>query len=107
MLLLTLLQFIKQSLKLYRIKVVFVEKDMSQTQLVPLLGKSFSSVNAYCSNRTQPLLDVLKQIDDIPTKEYEDDFNRKASLLLDYIDILSQESHHLRTLLTLLTSKLS
>lgn len=80
---------------------------MSQTQLAQLQGKSFSSVNAYCSNRTQPLLDVLKQIADIPTKEYEDDFNRKASLLLDYIDILSQESHHLRTLLTLLTSKLS
>lgn len=65
MLLLTLLQFIKQSLKLYKIKVVLVEKDMSQTQLAQLLGKSFSSVNAYCSNRTQPLLDVLKQIDDI------------------------------------------
>ena len=80
---------------------------MSQTQLAQLLGKSFSSVNAYCSNRTQPLLDVLKQIADIPPKEYEDDFNRKASLLLDYIDIFSQESHHLRTLLTLLTSKLS
>ena len=76
---------------------------MSQTQLAQLLGKSFSSVNAYCSNRTQLLLDVLKQIADIPPKEYEDDFNRKASLLLDYIDILSQESHHLRTLLTLLT----
>lgn len=113
MLLLTLLQFIKQSLKLNWIKVVFVEKDMSQTQLAQLLGKSFSSVNAYCINRTQLLLDVLKQIADIPPKEYEDDFNRKASLLLDYIDILSQESHHLRTLLTfltlltLLTSKLS
>lgn len=65
MLLLTFLQFIKQSLKLYRIKVELVEKDMSQTQLVQLLGKSFSSVNAYCSNRTQPLLDVLKQIADI------------------------------------------
>lgn len=65
MLLLILLQFIKQSLKLYRIKVVLVEKDMSQTQLAQLLGKSFSSVNAYCSNRTQPLLDVLKQIADI------------------------------------------
>ncbi len=65
MLLLTLLQFIKQSMKLYRIKVVLVERDMSQTQLAQLLGKSFSSVNAYCSNRTQPLLDVLKQIDDI------------------------------------------
>lgn len=65
MLLLTLLQFIKQSLELYKIKVVLVEKDMSQTQLAQLLGKSFSSVNAYCSNRTQPLLDVLKQIADI------------------------------------------
>lgn len=44
---------------------MLVEKDMSQTQLAQLLGKSFSSVNAYCSNRTQPLLDVLKQFDDI------------------------------------------
>uniref|UniRef100_UPI004027120D helix-turn-helix transcriptional regulator n=1 Tax=Alloprevotella sp. TaxID=1872471 RepID=UPI004027120D len=52
-------------MKLNRIKVELVEKDMSQTQLAQLLGKSFSSVNAYCSNRTQPLLDVLKQIDDI------------------------------------------
>lgn len=52
-------------MKLYRIKVVLVERDMSQTQLAQLLGKSFSSVNAYCSNRTQPLLDVLKQIADI------------------------------------------
>ena len=52
-------------MKLYRIKVVLVERDMSQTQLAQLLGKSFSSVNAYCSNRTQPLLDVLKQFDDI------------------------------------------
>lgn len=86
---------------------MFVEKDMSQTQLAQLLGKSFSSVNAYCINRTQLLLDVLKQIADILPKEYEDDFNRKASLLLDYIDILSQEFHHLRTLFTLLTSKLS
>lgn len=52
-------------MKLNRIKVVLVEKDMSQTQLAQLLGKSFSSVNAYCSNRTQPSLDVLKQIADI------------------------------------------
>ena len=72
MLLLTLLQFIKQSLKLYRIKVVFVEKDMSQTQLAQLLGKSFSSVNAYCSNRKQPSLELLNDIADILSVSMKD-----------------------------------
>ena len=38
-------------MKLNRIKLVLVEKGISQTQLAKDLGKSFSSVNAYCSNR--------------------------------------------------------
>lgn len=59
-------------MKLNRIKLVLVEKGISQTQLAKDLGKSLSSVNAYCSNRTQPSLDVLKQIADILSVNMKD-----------------------------------
>ena len=49
-------------MKLNRIKLVLVEKDISQTQLAKELGKSFSTIDAYCSNRTQPSLDLLNKI---------------------------------------------
>lgn len=49
-------------MKLNRIKLVLVEKEISQTQLAKELGKSFSSINAYCSNRKQPSLDLLNKI---------------------------------------------
>ena len=49
-------------MKLNRIKLVLVEKDISQTQLAKELGKSFSTINAYCSNRKQPSLDLLNKI---------------------------------------------
>ena len=45
-------------MKLNRIKLVLVEKDRSQTWLAEQIGKSFSTVNAYCSNRQQPTLEV-------------------------------------------------
>lgn len=48
--------------KLNRIKVVLVEKDVSQTELANRLGKSFSTVNAYCCNRQQPTLQTLEEI---------------------------------------------
>ena len=48
--------------KLNRIKVVLVEKDVSQTELAEVLGKSYSTINAYCANRQQPSLEVLSQI---------------------------------------------
>jgi XRE family transcriptional regulator len=41
---------------------VLVEKEISQTQLAKELGKSFSTINAYCSNRKQPSLDLLNKI---------------------------------------------
>lgn len=50
--------------KLNRIKVVLVEKDLSQTWLAGKIGKSFSTINAYCSNRQQPTLSVLEEIAD-------------------------------------------
>lgn len=49
-------------MKLNRIKLVLVEKEISQTQLAKELGKSFSTINAYCSNHKQPSLDLLNKI---------------------------------------------
>ena len=47
---------------LNRIKLVLIEKDISQTELAEKIGKSFSTVNAYCCNRQQPTLAVLDDI---------------------------------------------
>ena len=47
--------------KLNRIKIVLVERDVSQ-ELAAQIGKSFSTVNAYCANRLQPNLETLDQI---------------------------------------------
>lgn len=48
--------------KLNRIKVVLVEKDMTQIELATKLGKSYSTVNSYCTNRQQPTLEILKKL---------------------------------------------
>lgn len=48
--------------KLNRIKVVLVEKSISQKELAAKIGKSFSTINAYCANRQQPTLETLDQI---------------------------------------------
>ena len=47
---------------LNRIKLVLIEKDISQTELAGKIGKSFNTVNAYCCNRQQPTLAVLDDI---------------------------------------------
>ena len=49
-------------MKLNRIKTVLVDKDVSQTDLAKELGKSFSTINAYCCNRQQPSLEILNEI---------------------------------------------
>lgn len=43
-----------KNMKLNRIKAVLEEKGISQTWLSKKMGKSFSTVNAYVCNRTQP-----------------------------------------------------
>ena len=48
--------------KLNRIKVILVEKSISQKELAAKIGKSFRTVNAYCANRQQPTLETLDQI---------------------------------------------
>lgn len=50
--------------RLNRIKVMLVEKGVSQTELAGKLGKSFSTINGYCANRVQPPLEVLYEIAD-------------------------------------------
>lgn len=56
---------IQKLMKLNRIKVVLVEKEMSQTLLAEKIGKSFSTVNGYCCNRVQPSLDTLQRISEV------------------------------------------
>lgn len=51
--------------RLNRIKVVLVEKGISQTELAQKLGKSFSTINGYCCNRQQPSLEMLDRIAEI------------------------------------------
>lgn len=48
--------------KLNRIKVALVERNVSQKELAAKIGKSFSTVNAYCANRQQPTLETLNLI---------------------------------------------
>ena len=59
-------------MKLNRIKLVLVENDVSQTEFAKKLGKSFSTINAYCSNRKQPSLELLNQIADILSVKMKD-----------------------------------
>ena len=49
-------------MRLNRIKDVLEEKGVSQMWLSRKLGKSFSTVNAYVCNRTQPNLTTLLEI---------------------------------------------
>lgn len=58
--------------KLNRIKIVLVEKDISQTELAERLGRSFSSINSYCSNRKQPSLELLYKIADVLSVNIKD-----------------------------------
>lgn len=48
--------------RLNRIKVALVERNVSQKKLAAKIGKSFSTVNAYCANRQQPTLETLDLI---------------------------------------------
>lgn len=52
-------------MKLNRIKDILEQKGISQTWLAKQLGKSFSIVNAYAGNRTQPPLETLFKIAEI------------------------------------------
>lgn len=60
------------TMKLNRIKIVLVEKGLSQKWLAEQLGKSFSTTNAYCCNRQQPNLETLYKISQLLSVEMKD-----------------------------------
>ena len=47
-------------------------KDLPQKWLAEQLGKSFSTINAYCCNRQQPNLDTLYKIAKLLSVELKD-----------------------------------
>lgn len=49
-------------MKLNRIKEVLDVRGITQTWLAEQIGKSFSTVNAYCCNRQQPSLEILDKV---------------------------------------------
>ena len=57
--------------------MVLVEHELSQTWLAEQLGKSFSTVNAYCTNRQQPSLETLQKIADILKIDIKELINSK------------------------------
>ena len=52
-------------MKLNRIKAALTEKGISQTWLAKQIDKSFSMVNAYACNRSQPNLETLQRIAEV------------------------------------------
>lgn len=59
-------------MKLNRIKTALFDKNKSQTWLAERLGKSFSTINAYCCNRQQPNLETLHAIANILKVDIKD-----------------------------------
>ena len=53
---------IKKIQVLNRIKEVLDSRHITQQELGKLVGRSFESINAYCSNRRQPSLELLYEI---------------------------------------------
>lgn len=59
-------------MKLNRIRIILKEKGISQTWLAEKLGKSFSTVNSYVCNRSQPNLTTLLEIAQLLSVDLKD-----------------------------------
>ena len=59
-------------MKLNCIRLVLKEKGISQTWLAGKLGKSFSTVNSYVCNRSQPNLTTLLEISKLLAVDMKD-----------------------------------
>lgn len=59
-------------MKLNRIRIILKEKGISQTWLAERLGKSFSTVNSYVCNRSQPNLTTLLEIAQLLSVDMKD-----------------------------------
>lgn len=59
-------------MKLNCIRLILKEKGISQTWLAEKLGKSFSTVNSYVCNRSQPNLTTLLEISKLLAVDMKD-----------------------------------
>jgi len=55
----------KEIVKINRIKVILIEKDMSQKKFAELLGRTETSISGMLNNITQPRLQDFPQIAEI------------------------------------------
>ncbi len=58
--------------KLNRLKVVLAEKDKTNKWLAEQLGKDYSKVSKWCTNTTQPNLEMLIKIASVLDIEVSD-----------------------------------
>ena len=61
---------------LNRIKVMLVEKKLTSKWLAEQLGKDRATVSKWCTNTTQPSLEVLLKIADLLGVEYTELIHR-------------------------------
>ena len=81
-------------MKLNRIKAVLEEKGISQTWLSKKMGKSFSTVNAYVCNRTQPNLTTLLEIAQILSVDMKELISDAKEVLNKRQDIMEQSQYN-------------
>ena len=53
---------VKEKIKINRIKVVLVEKEISQKDLAKMVGKVPNTITRICNNESQPTLRLLYEI---------------------------------------------
>ena len=61
-----------KGIKLNRLKEVLDDYGISQTSLAKQMGKDFTTINGYCSQRFQPSLTTLYRISEIVGCKYQD-----------------------------------
>ena len=69
-------------MKLNRIRAVLEDNGISQTWLAKKLGRSFSTVNAYVCNRSQPNLTTLLEIAQLLSVDMKELITTKRSVMI-------------------------
>ena len=66
--------------KINRIKVVLVERDKTNKWLAEQLGKDYSTVSKWCTNTTQPSLEMLMKIAKVLEVEVKELLREQADI---------------------------
>ena len=72
-------------MKLNRIRAVLEDKGISQTWLAKKLGRSFSTVNTYVCNRSQPNLTTLREIAQLLSVDMKDLLQTRKNVMIKMI----------------------